>query len=87
VARDGQRITREFRLVLRGTNLPPAAAPIQAHMNHTDTAWGGTWPTVMHPLYVDDAELIRDGRIARFTPSRPQESSEITLELTAVRCR
>lgn len=57
------KISREFKLVVRGKNLAPTAGKILSNVRRTDTKKrDAMWLTVGRSLYADDVDVIRDGR-------------------------
>ncbi len=62
VVQNNVAIRREFKLVVRGRNLAPAAVQILANVLQTDTRKrDAMWLTVGHSLYSDTVGVIRDG--------------------------
>lgn len=63
VEQDGQKASQEFKLVVRGKNLAPAAAEVLANVQQVDTDQRDEmWLTVASSLYADDVNVIRDGK-------------------------
>jgi len=60
-----KKSSRNFKLVVRGKNLAPAAAKILASVKHTNTKTrDAMWLTVARSLYSDHLEdVIRDGKV------------------------
>jgi hypothetical protein len=64
VEHGSQKISQEFKLVVRDKNLAHSAIRVLANVNHTDTAWRDTmYITVGQSLFANDVEVIRDGKI------------------------
>ncbi len=61
VENNGNAISREFNLVVRGKNMAPYAKKILASTYHTDTARRDSmWLTVPRSLYAESIEVISD---------------------------
>jgi len=59
----GQSLTKSINLVVRGTNLAPAASAILASVRETNTARRDKlWLTVPKSLYAPSVDVIRDGK-------------------------